>query len=172
MAITAERLYQASQIEPSDLGEAIVSPDDDDATQLAEALSWLSDNVLPIADAEVSVPFLKVCGYDTVAGFVNGRFAAVLEATRTGWIAKGSALYDGAVLSYGRSEINKSINSNDQSYDRDSDQDRIQGNQRLEKLLEWASVLIESEGAGSGADGDVPGLGSLFSQSVRVVKKW
>jgi hypothetical protein len=171
MAITAERLYQAAQLEPGDLGEGVVDPELSDEAQKLAALDWLSENVLPIADAEVSVPLLKVCGYDTVTGFINGRFSSVLEATRTGWIAKGNALYDGAVLSYGRSEINKSIDSNDQSYDRDSDQDRIQGNQRLEKLLDWASALIESEGAGSGADG-APSLGELYSQSVRVTKKW
>jgi hypothetical protein len=171
MAITAERLYQAAQLEPGDLGEDVVSPELGDEAQKQAALDWLTENVLPIADAEVSVPFLKVCGYDTIAGFINGRFSSVLEATRTGWIAKGNALYDGAVLSYGRSEINKSIDSNDQSYDRDSDQDRIQGNQRLEKLLDWASALIESESAGSGADG-IPRLEDLHSQSVRVTKKW
>jgi hypothetical protein len=171
MAITAERLFQAAQLEPGDLGEDVVSPELGDEAQKQATLDWLTENVLPIADAEVSVPLLKVCGYDTVAGFINERFASVLQATRDGWIAKGNALYDGAVLSYGRSEINKSIDSNDQSYDRDSDQDRIQGNQRLEKLLDWASALIKSEGAGSGADG-APSLGELYSQSVRVTKKW
>lgn len=157
MAITAERLLQASQLEPSDLGEEIVSPDDDATTQMAAALAWLTANVLPIADAEVSVPFLKVTGYDTIAGFIDGRFADVESETRAGWIAKGDALYDGAVLSYGRSEINKSINSSSDVYDRDSDQDRIQGNQRLEKLLEFASALIETSGQGSGSgDNEIP----------------
>jgi hypothetical protein len=170
MAITAERLFQASQIEPADLGEDVVDPELSDEAQKQAALDWLTEKVLPIADSEVSVPLLKVSGHDSIAGFINGRFTSVSQVAREGWIAKGNALYDGAVLSYGRSEINKSINSNDQSYDRDSDQDRIQGNQRLQKLLDWASALIETNAAGDAVG--IPRLQDLHSQSVRVVKKW
>ena len=150
MAITAENLYQISQIEPASLGEEIINPEDDDSTQRVNAITWIGANILPGADSEVSIPLLKATGYDSVAGFINGRFADVDGDIRSGWITKGEALYDAAVKSYGRSEINKCINSTSEIYDKDSDQDRIQGNQRLEKLIQWALILIETEGEGSG----------------------
>jgi hypothetical protein len=83
-----------------------------------------------------------------VDDFIDQRFPFVLDDVRAGWKVKGNALYDGAVLSYGRSEINKSINSASETYDKDSDQDRIQGNQRLQKLIDWATALIETQGQG------------------------
>lgn len=169
MAITVERLHQASQLEPADLGEEIIDPDLSESAQHAAMLVWL-DGVLQIADAEVSVPLLKITGYDTVAGFINGRFPLVSVETRNGWISKGNALYDGAVLSYGRSEINKCINSNSEHYDKDSDQDRIQGNQRLQKLLDWAQILIETGGSGSGGNNGSAING--FSQTVRVRRRY
>lgn len=149
MSVDAERLCQQSNLEPTDLDESIISPDDDAATQLAAMNAWVDANILPIADGEVSVPLLEATGYDTVDDFIDQRFPAVSSTVRTGWKTKGNALYDGAVLSYGRSEINKSINSMSTEYDKDSDQDRIQGNQRLQKLINWATALIQTQGDGS-----------------------
>jgi len=148
MTVTAERLCQQSNLEPTDLDESIVSPDDDESGQLAAMEAWVEENVLPIADGEVSVPLLKATGFDTVDDFIDQRFSSVSDDVRTGWKEKGNALYDGAVISYGRSEINKCINSTSDEYDKDSDQDRIQGNQRLQKLVEWATTLIETQGQG------------------------
>ena len=170
MAITVERLHQASQIEPADLGEEIVDPEISDAAQHAAMLAWLDENVLQVADSEVSVPLMKVTGYDDVAGFINGRFPDLAEVTREQWIAKGNALYDGAVLSYGRSEINKCINSNSEAYDKDSDQDRIHGNQRLQKLLDWAQILIET--GGSGSSGNNGSVINAYTQTVRVRRRY
>lgn len=148
MAITAENLYQASQLEPADLGEDIINVDDSDADQRAAAIAWIDANVLPIADSEVSVPLLKATGYDNVTAFINGAFPLADSIIRADWIVKGEALYGGAVTSYGRSEINKCINSTSKTYDQDSDQDRIQGNQRLQKLIAWVMALIETQGTG------------------------
>lgn len=149
--VTALSLYQASQLEPAALGEDIIDIDDTDADQRSAAIDWVDSAILPGADSEVSVPFLRATGYDNVADFINLVFPSVASLTRTGWIAKGQALYDFAVTSYGRSEINKCINSNSKTYDDDSDQDRIQGNQRLQKLIDWALALIETQAAGEGA---------------------
>lgn len=169
MAITVERLHQASQLEPADLGEEIVDPDLSGSAQHAAMLDWL-DGVLQLADSEVSVPLMETTGYEDVDGFINGRFPLVAVETRNAWISKGNALYDGAVLSYGRSEISKCINSSDANYDKDSDQDRIQGNQRLQKLLKWAQVLIET--GGSGSSGNNGSTVNAFSQTVRVRRRY
>lgn len=166
--ITPEILYQAAQIEPASLGEDIINPEDDESTQRTNAIAWIGTNVLPGADAEVSVPFLKVTGYDNVKDFVNGAFPKVAQDVRNGWISKGEALYDAAVKSYGRSEINKCINSMSETYDRDSDQDRIQGNQRLEKLLEWSTVLLQTQGQGSGESD----LSLLRSTNGHITVRW
>jgi len=149
MAITAERLCQQSNLEPTDLDESIIDPDDNASDQQLAMLEWIDANVLSIADGEVSVPLLETTGYDTVDDFIDQRFPKVSIVVRTGWKTKGNALYDGAVLSYGRSEINKCVNSTADEYDKDSDQDRIQGNQRLQKLIEWAMTLIKTQGDGS-----------------------
>lgn len=167
MAITAEVLYQASQLEPADLGEDIIDPDEGEPQQKAAAIAWVAANVLPIAESEVGVPLLKVTGYDNIADFIGGRFPGVGPTVREGWIARGNSLYDGAVLSYGRSEINKCINSTSETYDRDSDQDRIQGNQRLAKLLEWAEILIRTGGHGSAHANDAGR--NIASTSIRNV---
>lgn len=149
MSVSAERLCQQSNLEPTDLDESIINPDDDASIQLAAMIAWVDANVLPIADGEVSVPLLETTGYDTVDDFIDQRFASISSTVRSGWKTKGNALYDGAVLSYGRSEINKSINSTSSTYDQDSDQDRIQGNQRLQKLINWATTLIQTQGDGN-----------------------
>lgn len=150
MPVTAERLCQQSNLEPRDLDESIIDVDATDADQKTAMIAWVNLNVLPIADGEVSIPLLKATGYDTVDGFIDNRFPTVDNTIRSGWKLKGDALYDGAVLSYGRSEINKCINSTSDEYDKDSDQDRIQGNQRLEKLIMWANALIATNGGGDG----------------------
>lgn len=162
MSVTPERLLQASQLAPDMLGADAVDPDATAEEQKQAALDWLRDNVLPLADAEVAVPLLEATGYDTVADFVNGRFpdsSNIAQATRDKWIAKGESLYDAAVLSYARSEVNKSIASSAEEYDRDSDQDRIQGNQRLEKLLTWARTLIATGGMPGEDEGVAAGTG-------------
>lgn len=151
------------------LGEDIVDPSTDFEDQKLAVFAWLDVNVLPIADAEVSVPLLRVTGLDSVADFVNS-FTAVAQAQRDAWILKGASLYDGAVLSYGRSEINKTIDSNAEGYDKDSDQDRIQGNQRLAKMLEWATALIASNSTTGNSSDDVSS--APVSQSVRVRAVW
>lgn len=165
MALTAEQLYQASQLEPADLGEDVVSPELDNEEAKAAMLAWITANVLPGANAEVSVPFRRASGYGTVAEFIAARFPEKTENEQAALTTEGVTLWDFAVRSYGRSEINKSINSSSETYDRDSDQDRIQGNQRLEKLLEWVAVL-KDESDSDGVTESVLPRSSLARVSV------
>lgn len=174
MAITALRLIQASQIDRSSLGDIVPSTLSDDAAQAA-LIDWVEENPLAIAVAEVAVPFQKVTGYVSVPSFVNGRFPHVPDDERTLAIQSFQALWDGAVLSYGRSELNKVIDSNSETYDKDSDQDRIQGNQRLQKLLDGASSMIANQGQPVPLPSD-SGSGSqtwdAVSCSVRIRNVW
>jgi hypothetical protein len=135
-------LYQASQIEPGHLGPEIVKPDLDPDVQRAVALDYIATKVLPGALSEVSIPFRKATRYGDVKSFIAGAFPTMSEADQLVLVAEGEALYISAATSFGRSELNKRISSNAAAYDTDSDQDRIQGNQRLAKLLEWASDII------------------------------
>lgn len=145
MALTAEQLYKAAQLEPSSFGARIVDPQLSESEQEAVAVSYISTDVLPGAKAEVSVPFRQRTGANNVRAFLEARFTTLDLTTREELISEGEALFDAAVKSYGRSELNKIVASNAAEYDKDSDQDRIQGNQRLAKLLEWAGTCVVEE---------------------------
>lgn len=138
MAITAEDLYRQSEVRPSDFGKDIVPPRGTEDEKRALAVDHIEKKVLPLAIAEVEVPYLKASGGYSIPlpdAIVLARYPKMNPAGILSINAQLASLYDAAVLSYGRSEINKQINTNAAEYDKDSDQDRIQGNQRLEKLL-------------------------------------
>lgn len=141
MALTAEQLFKAGNLGPSFFGIEIVDPMADDGDQKAQALAYIESDVLPGARAEVSVPFRLKTGHSNVREFIETRYPQMLSSSRESLIGEGEALYDAACKSYGRSELNKMVDSNAESYDKDSDQDRIQGNQRLQKLLDWAASI-------------------------------
>lgn len=169
MAVSAERLYQASQLHPSMLGEDIIDRDADEEAQREAAIAWIESTILDGADAEVSIPLDTISGYDTLEELVAAALPTATSEARARRVLKGEKLYDLAVLSYARSEINKSIASNAPSYDKDADQDRIQGNDRLKKLLAWAEMLgarAEEAGAGGVADTSAP---RSISRRVRSV---
>jgi hypothetical protein len=131
MPLTAQAVYNAAQLTPSFFGSAV----DVDATeedQLAQALSYIETEVLPGARAEISLPVRRALGNMT-----SPLDDAGLEALFGVVAPEVKALWDAAETSYARSELNKRVSSNSTNYDQDSDQDRIQGNQRLQKLLDW-----------------------------------
>lgn len=148
--ITAQRLIAAAQIKPVDLGIYLAdSPSFADATReeidAAEQFALVQKvetEILPGAISEVRVPVFEAASL----GFEEGTTALI------GAGDDFNLLFDLAVLSYGRSEINKQIDSNSKTYDADSDQDRIQGNDRLKKLIASVNAGALTEGGvGSGA---------------------
>lgn len=138
MPINALELWNASTLEPADLGsivneegELIIGLDATDAEQSAAAVAWVATKILPIATAEVGVPVRNALGdylmiLDDVG--LTAKFGAFAQEI--------IPLWNGAQICYGCSELNKRVDSNNVAYDKDSDQDRIQGNQRLQKLLD------------------------------------
>jgi hypothetical protein len=170
--LSAQQLYQAAALDPSALGPDIVNPDLDDDSQRAAVIAFLESDVLPVALSEVSVPFMRASGFPDVTAFIDAKFSDKTEEQRGVLAAPGVALYDAAAKSYGRSELDKLVDSNAQSYDRDSDQNRIQGNQRLEKLLGWVGMILDL------AQGDEPGDSESgvddvpVSGSARITPVW
>lgn len=159
MALTASQLYNAAALEPTQLDEDIVSPSLNDAAKKAAAIDYLESDVLPGALAEVAIPLRHATGYGSITALIAGTYPDATAEVQAALVAEGEPLFDAAVKSYGRSEINKLIDSNDASYDRDSDQDRIQGNQRLEKLLQWAALMVAGDGASGSASNDNESIG-------------
>jgi len=145
MAITALELIEAAQVTPAELGSKI-NPKGSPEQQQAAMVVWLDNNVLSLARSEVTVPLLETAGSTSWSTFIDTRFPQVPDAARTQWKAEGEELFDAAHLSYSRSEYNKQVKSSSDEYDKDSDQDRIQGNQRLAKLLSLATTLIKTGG--------------------------
>jgi hypothetical protein len=155
MAVTAEGLYLAASLDPTQFDEDIISPELDEAGQKAALIAHINTSILPGAKSEVSIPFRRVTGYGMVADFVNNhtRFALLSSDEKSALIAEGEPLYDLAVVSYGRSELEKQVDTDAAEYDKDSAENRVQGNNRLQKLLDWATDVISGGASGSS---DVP----------------
>ncbi len=167
MALDANSIYKAASLDPAQFGAEIVDPESEADEQRQQVLDYIDSDVLPGAKSEVSVPFREVTGYGTIADFAAARFADLGDSARNALIAEGEALYDTAVKSYARSELNKTIDTDAEAYDKDSDQDRIQGNQRLEKLLVWARTVMKSDSSTGEEESRIP-----RSVSVRVRRTW
>lgn len=135
MPLTARQFYDAATISSSDFGVDVVAPELDEEGQLNAALAYIDSEVIPGARSEISIPFRNALGEyrekldDDSLRYIFGE-ASYQEVIR---------LWNLAEISYGRSELNKRIDSNATEYDKDSDQDRIQGNQRLQKLLDFVA---------------------------------
>jgi hypothetical protein len=131
--LTPLQLFNATTLEPEDFGAEVVSPDLDEEGKLQAALDYIEVNVLPGARSEVMLPFRKAMNDFTTQIDEDSLLGIFGPSTYEEIIA----LWDAAEISYGRSELNKRIDSNADSYDKDSDQDRLQGNNRLEKLVDY-----------------------------------
>lgn len=146
--ITAEQLYKQANINPTDFGEEIVPATVTNPSQQRDlAIAHIEALILPGAVSEVSVPLMMVsrgsdlplpledivARYPDLEGDVDAQNAIN---------ASMQTLYDEAVTSYARSEINKQVSTNTKSYDEDSDQDRKQGDAKLQKLLDLVVSIL------------------------------
>ena len=182
MALTAEQLYNACQIVPNALGEAIVDPNASDNDQKAAAIAYIASDVLPGAISEVSVGLRSASGKGTIADFIACRFADSSSEEAIALTTEGEALFDAAAKSYGRAEVNKVINTDRREYDEDSDQDRKQGDAKLKKLLDWVSMVIANTNGnplecpdgdgGSGNDPTEQFVGRMQSYNAPVKAVW
>jgi hypothetical protein len=165
--LTAAALYKAASLDPAQFGPEIVDLESAADEQRQQVLDYIDSDILPGAKSEVSVPFREATGYGTVAEFVNVRFPSLSATAREELLTEGEALYDAAVKSYARSELNKVVDTDSEAYDKDSDQDRIQGNQRLAKLITWAQTVENSTSSTGVEESTIP-----VSTSVRVRRVW
>lgn len=182
MALTAEQLYNACQIEPNSLGTKIIDPDDTESEQLAAAIAYVGSDVLPGAIAEVSVALRGASGKGTIADFIECRYSDADSAESTALVTEGEALFDAVVKSYGRAEVNKVVNTDRREYDEDSDQDRKQGDAKLKKMISWVSMVIDNTngnplecGDGDNGTGNDPTerfVGRMESYRVPVRAVW
>ena len=107
----ATSLYKAASLDPAQFGAEIVDPESDATQQRQQVLDYIDSDVLPGAKSEVSVPFREATGYGTIVDFAAARFASLGDSARDALIAEGEALYDAAVKSYARSELNKTVDT-------------------------------------------------------------
>lgn len=167
--LTARQLYDAAQLEPADFG-SVVDPDANEEEQLQQALDYLESDavaessILNSSFSEVSLPVREVLGNYT-SSFSNVEIRKIF-GDHLG--LEVISLWDAAQTSFGRSELNKRVDSSSKSNDEDSDQDRIQGNQRLKKLLDFLTRWKMAQTP------PVPqaSLSDYRSGSVRVVGRW
>jgi len=162
MPLSAREVYDAAQLTPAFFGTAIDfsgMPQE----QEAQALAYIKTEVLPGAEAEVSVPVREVLVNFSVALDDDG--ITLIFGTVAVEVLK---LWNFAVLSFARSELNKRVASSLAEYDKDSDQDRIQGNQRLQKLIAFVQTWRDHQTRPTPTWEETLG----FSSSERVVVGW
>lgn len=162
MPLTAQQLYKAGQLKPSSFGDH-VDPNADDEEQIEQAIQFIEEEVLELSESEVSVPVSTALKLPD-APLDNDSLLSIFGAVSGKRVI---ALWNAAQTSYGRSELNKRVNSNNDEYDEDSDQDRIQGNQRLQKLLDFIQQWQRDRTSGTATDNSIPSSGS-----VSIVSTW
>lgn len=143
--ITAEDLFKQANISPTDFGVDIVPPGTEDELARVFAIEHIDELILPGAVGDVSVPFAQAAnGYDLPLPLevVMARYPRFTQNNVDAYNDQLQALYDAAVVSYARSEINKQVASNSGTYDQDADQDRKIGDQKLAKLIESVSDIV------------------------------
>lgn len=147
--ITAASLYSQANVTPEAFGINIVPPE----VQGYEArkqlvLDYLETVIIPAANSEVSVPFTRASsgsGLPLSCEVILRRYPSIgiIGCDR---VNEGlQLLYDEAVKSYARSEINKQVSSNSKSYDDDSDQDRKFADDKLDKLISSVQDIVTGE---------------------------
>jgi hypothetical protein len=145
MAVTAQQLYQAAQLEPSDLGEEIVPPRDTEEEQKAKALAYVEANILPGAESEVAVPYNKASKgnpFPLPDALISAKWPN-LDADGIARVSDNIArLYDDAVISYGISKINRQIDTASESSDKDAAQDRKDADAKLAKLIDTVTDIL------------------------------
>ncbi len=154
--VSALDLFQAATLDPAVFGVDVVSPDLDEAGQLAAALEYVERKVLPGTAAAVALPVRKALGNFSVTFTPTAIYK--LFGTMAG--DEVMAQWRDTEISFGRSELNKRLDTNAKEYDADSDQDRIQGNQRLKTLIDYVTAWRENELKG------MPKSGGRFGVSV------
>ncbi|RYX83966.1 hypothetical protein EON83_12575 [bacterium] len=162
MPIDAFQMYTAAQFTPDFYGSAIGDAPTE-AEQIAQAVAFIDLEVLPLANSEVEVPVRKALK-DMVSPLDNAGITTLFGHMAPSVIK----LWDAAQTSYGRSELNKRVKSDNEERDKDSDQDRIQGNDRLKKLLDF---VVEWVALQPGGDEQTESL-TETTQSVETVFVW
>lgn len=148
MALTAEQLYNACQIEPSDLGTTIVNPEDSDADQLAAAIAYIESDVLPGAISEASVALMAASGKSSISDFVACRYPDLESADQTAISDVGQPLFDSLAKSYGRSEVSRVFDSDRRELNEDAKDDRTDAKDKLKKLTDWVTMVIQNTEGG------------------------
>jgi hypothetical protein len=172
--ITAQYLVDAVQLTPDMFGSIIDSELSEDE-QVAQLLEHVQSNILEGAQSEVDAPLMQATGGYSVPlpdEVIERRFPALSEAQREAINATATRLYDLAMVSYARSEMNKQVASNAEAYDRDSDQDRIQGNQRLEKLIAFVTDIVFGASTDNPETIDVSATMPRASVTKQRVARW
>jgi len=148
MMITPEKLFSISNIVPSDFGKEVIPVDvTDPEEQMTLALAHISDVVLPGAESEVSVPVMRASegyGIPLPESVVRTRYPNISDAGIASINSQLQTLYDEAVKSYARSEINKQVSSSSKGYDEDSDAGRETADAQLQKLLDTLTDILSA----------------------------
>lgn len=161
--ITAEEVFLQANISPTDFGESVIDPEiEDEASQKEAAIAHIQTKILPGAVGDVQVPLMKVSRGNLLplpATMISIRYPLLDDAGVSAFNDQLMTLFNEAVKSYARSEINKQIASNATAYDADADQDRRIGDQKLKKLMDAVTEIV-------GDGPDIPGSGSGLMRSV------
>lgn len=161
MALTAQQLYNACQIRPSDLGTTIVDPTKSEELQLTAAVSYIGSDVLPGAIAEASMALMAASGKSSISDFVACRYPDMDNTAQTAITSVGQPLFDSLAKSYGRSEVSRVFDTDRRELNEDARDDRTDAKDKLSKLTSWVEMVIKNT-AGSilNCDGDDGGESS------------
>lgn len=151
MALTTAQIWAAVSLDPSHLNIY----NDDEAAAQAAAIALLDTWRVPqLANAEVAVPVKAASGsygWPLPDDVILARYPAYTSAQIATELSEFADLYDGAVVSYARWEINKRVFSDSDEYDEDADESRQEGDAQLKKLVGAITPFVAAADAAAAA---------------------
>lgn len=138
MSVTAEQVFLQSNIDAEEFGTQIIPTTLSADEKRQAAILHIDTNILPGAKSDVEIPVRKAARGNTLplpTSLIKRKYPDLDEDGADNLNTQMQFLYDEAVKSYARSEVNKQVATNRQSYDEDADQDRKIADDRVAKLL-------------------------------------
>jgi hypothetical protein len=176
MAITAEKLIANRALTPEMFSTQIIDPERTEDEQKADLIAHVESEIIAKAKSQLTIPVRTALGgrgLPLTSAFVESKLPDSSEEDVAAIIQEVNDLADAAIESYASSEINKQVASNADEYDSDSDQDRIQGNNKRDSLIAFLKALVSgSLTPANESDDGVPVVPYLISTVGSVESVW
>lgn len=154
MALTAKQMYLAAGIRSEQFQYFLVEDNAKDNTEdpltqedkREAVIQYIKDNVLPGAIGEVAIALRSASGSGSVEEMVECRFPDISKEEADQLISEGEALFDSAVRSLGRAEIEEVIASDRPIHNETSSVNRREAKEKIDRLIAWATMVLQQLG--------------------------